>query len=276
MELRWFDYYWALCRHFGYESYKTWRAELFSSALVAAATFGVTQSLREFKTALLSVGITLGAFLIWHLIRLPWILHRAKENGDSQPGFWSGALGLILLVAALIGAGKLGAALWNARPLGEIVSEIRLSDPAKDARITQLEQEVSGLEAQEQTQKQPQRELTGTQRDELDELIQQLSEISGTHEMAVRFYPGSEESRKYEAELVEALYQGGWKSRPPKVFWMGNPTFYGVVLLVNTVNTSPPQAKELYASLKSKGIDVRFNEVKNNTDDLLEMYVGLQ
>src|SRR5580700_10922326 len=67
---KWFHYYWNLCKHFGRECYRTWRWELFASVLVGGFSAILTCGWNDFRTALLSTGLTLGCFVVWHLLRI--------------------------------------------------------------------------------------------------------------------------------------------------------------------------------------------------------------
>jgi hypothetical protein len=143
----WPHFYWKMCEHFGLECYKTWRAELLASVVIVVFTSVITQQWKDFKTALLATGLTLGIFAIWHLLRTPWILHR-HMHGDStaEPGKSAGIFGLIALVGIVVGGFQLGITLWNARPLGDIRPIYAMSDPAKDDEIKRLSSSLRDLQ----------------------------------------------------------------------------------------------------------------------------------
>ncbi len=139
----WPRYYWNLCEIFGDECYRTWRWELFSSVVVAVFYAVVTRGWKDFKSALLATGLTLGCFALWHLIRVPFLLHQSVHGTDdnSDPGFLFGMLGIAVLAALFVGGYELALTIWNIKPIGEIVSNS--ADPgAKDARIVELEREL--------------------------------------------------------------------------------------------------------------------------------------
>jgi hypothetical protein len=110
---------------------------------------------KDFKTALLATGMTLSAFAMWHLLRVPFLLHRSVHAaGDtSDPGFLSGVFGVIVIVCAFTGAYRLGAELWNAKPLGEITSSFPSADPgAVNSQIDQLTRENAQLKREKEAQ----------------------------------------------------------------------------------------------------------------------------
>jgi hypothetical protein len=77
------DYWRRFFVQFGSECYHTWRAELLSTVAVAVVTYILThssdtQARASLKTALLSVGIVLGFFALYHLLRTPWLLDKDR------------------------------------------------------------------------------------------------------------------------------------------------------------------------------------------------------
>src|SRR5712692_6081264 len=119
---KWPHYYWSLCKQVGRETYKTWRWELFSSIPVGLFVAFLNGNWNDFMTALLATGMTLGCFVVWHVMRVPWLLHKSvhAERGECAPSAWAGMFGIMIIAAVLLGGYELGHALWSARPLGTI------------------------------------------------------------------------------------------------------------------------------------------------------------
>lgn len=103
-----FHYYWNICKHFGRECYRTWRGELLASVLVSVFYAVLTHGWKDFRTALVATGLTLGCFVIWHLFRAPWLLHKSMHgHGGQEPGFLAGAFGVIVIASVFIGGYEL-------------------------------------------------------------------------------------------------------------------------------------------------------------------------
>jgi|SRR6185437_2834121 len=117
---KWFDYYWNFCKELGAETYKTWRWELFASILVGVFVAFISGNWKDFRTAVLATGMALGCFVVWHTLRVPWLLHQSTQTLDSDRGALAGVFGVTTIAVVLIGGMVLGSVLWNARPLGTI------------------------------------------------------------------------------------------------------------------------------------------------------------
>jgi hypothetical protein len=144
----WPRYYWNMCKHFGRECYRTWRQELFASVIVVLFTAVFTGGWKDFRTALLATGMTLGCFALSHLLRVPFLLHKSMHgiaHEGNPPGFLAGAFGVIVIAAVFVGGYKLGVSFWNARPLGEIAAFPSADHGAKDAVIAQQKAEINRL-----------------------------------------------------------------------------------------------------------------------------------
>src|ERR1700690_3520700 len=100
----WFRYYWSLCKRLGQETYRTWRWELFSSVPIGFFAAVLTGGWKDFRTAILATALTLGCFVVWHMIRLPWLVHRSVHaKGESEPGLLAGAFGIVIIAAMFTG-----------------------------------------------------------------------------------------------------------------------------------------------------------------------------
>jgi len=121
---KWFHYYWNLCEHLGQETYRTWRWELFSSVPIGFFVAALTGGWKDFRTAVLATALTLGCFVIWHIVRLPWLAHRSTHaTGGSEPGFLAGALGVFIIVAMFLGGYKTAIAIWDSKTVATIDSK---------------------------------------------------------------------------------------------------------------------------------------------------------
>jgi hypothetical protein len=118
---QWPRYYWSLCTHLGQETYRTWRWELFSSVPVGFFAAWLTGGWKDFRTGLLATALTLGCFVIWHIVRLPWLVHKSVQTaGEEEPGFLAGVFGILILAALFVGSYESAVVSWNLRPLGVI------------------------------------------------------------------------------------------------------------------------------------------------------------
>jgi hypothetical protein len=144
---KWFDYYWSFCKELGAETYKTWRWELFASIPIGFFIAFINGNWKDFRTALLATGMTLGCFVVWHALRVPWLLHRSTHTLDSDRGTLAGVFGIAVIAALLIGGMEFGRALWSARPpfnstsqLDELVhskiKQQRISDSLRRSGVT--------------------------------------------------------------------------------------------------------------------------------------------
>lgn len=129
-ELNWPHYYWRFLKRVGAETYKTWRWELFSSVPLGYFAAVWVGDWKDFKTTLVATGMTLGCFVVWHILRVPWLLHKSAEVSETgyEPGALAGMLGVVVVAAMILGALKLGRVVWSARPLGVI--EARIAVPS--------------------------------------------------------------------------------------------------------------------------------------------------
>src|ERR1700691_4371790 len=103
---KWFHYYWNLCKQVGSETYKTWKGELLSSVIVGLFVGILNGNWTDFRTGVLATAMTLGCFVIWHILRAPWLLHKsvhAVEENDA-PGTFAGMFGFMAMAAVVIGS----------------------------------------------------------------------------------------------------------------------------------------------------------------------------
>jgi hypothetical protein len=130
---KWSHYYWNLCKQVGSETYKTWRWELCSSVLVGLFVGLLNGNWADFRTALLATAMALGCFVVWHILRVPWLLHKSIQTaeGNNEPSMLAGIFGFAVIAALVVGTLALGRALWSARPLGTI--EARMKTPPVSA-----------------------------------------------------------------------------------------------------------------------------------------------
>ena len=109
-------YYWNCFKYIGQETYKTWRWELFTSVLGCFFVAFISGNWNDFRTAMLATGMTLGCFIIWHTLRVPWLIHKSVHSNEKAPGTPAGVFGISVIALALIGSCKLADTIWRARP----------------------------------------------------------------------------------------------------------------------------------------------------------------
>jgi hypothetical protein len=146
----WSTYYWNFLKHLGQETYRTWRWELFASVPIGMFTAALTGGWKDFRTALVATGLTLGCFIVWHSIRMPWLIHKSTHGGtEPEPGTWYGVFGVLVVVGIFIGGYEFSMQIWNSRPLGDITTSIPSADPgAKNTEIVQLKQQIDACRKQ--------------------------------------------------------------------------------------------------------------------------------
>lgn len=123
---KWFHYYWHLCMYFEQECYRTWRWELASSVVLSVFVLLLTRNWKDFKTALLATGLTLGVFAIWHLVRTSWLVHKSvHQEVEKEPGTLAGIFGIFIFIGLFAGG-------YNA---GSLVRE-RISQQLDESRAS--------------------------------------------------------------------------------------------------------------------------------------------
>jgi hypothetical protein len=77
---------------------------LLAGIVVGAFVAIINGQWKDFRTALLAIALTLGCFAAWHLIRVPFLLHKDAVAADDfpQPGFLAGAFGILVIAGVLI------------------------------------------------------------------------------------------------------------------------------------------------------------------------------
>lgn len=121
---KWFDYYWNFVKYLGREAYRTWRWELFASVPIGFFVALLTGGWKDFRTAILATALTLGCFVVWHIIRLPWLIHKSEHASDeSEPGFLAGVFGILIIAGVFIGGYKMATAIWDSKTVETIDSK---------------------------------------------------------------------------------------------------------------------------------------------------------
>jgi|ERR1700723_651269 len=150
---KWFHYYWRFAQYLGKECYQTWRREVLASVVIGYFLAVLTTNWKDFKTALLATGSALGCFVIWHALRVPWIVHKSVHGeSEKELGFLAGAFGIIVILATLVGGCELGLTLWNVKPACLITSVFQIDPGASNAEIADLKIKLA---AAEKTKKPP-------------------------------------------------------------------------------------------------------------------------
>lgn len=127
-------YYWKLCEKFGEECYRTWRAELLASFLISVVTYVISKgddplAWRNFKFASISIGLTLAAFALWHLLRTPWLLHRQTVADEESVDHWGfGVLG-VAVIAGLVATAYLSFSNFRRLPTPLVVKILPPAPP---------------------------------------------------------------------------------------------------------------------------------------------------
>jgi hypothetical protein len=107
------SYYWEFLKRFGEECYRSWRQEVFGACLTTLIIFSITR--HQDKNAWEVARVTLEAnlifftgFVLFHLIRTPYLLHRERLRPDQGRervvGGLFGFIGAALLLV-IVGAG---------------------------------------------------------------------------------------------------------------------------------------------------------------------------
>ena len=133
MAKHWHSYYWLFLRELGRECYATWRQELLASIVTVLFYYAIDRNDFDLRRGLLATAYTLAAFVVWHAIRVPWLLHK-KEIHEHASGYW-GIAGIIFLCATLVIVVCTGLWFYTMQPC---VSFVLLPDQ-RDVRIAQLE-----------------------------------------------------------------------------------------------------------------------------------------
>lgn len=100
-------YYWQFLKRFGQECYRSWRKEIFAAVILTPITYLLTkQDKNALENAMvaLEANITLfSAYVVFHLIRTPYLLHRERlrpdQRGEQPIHGKFGLLGCFLLLA---------------------------------------------------------------------------------------------------------------------------------------------------------------------------------
>jgi len=89
---------------------------LFSSLPVGALVAALSGNWKDFRTAALATAMTLGCFIVWHIVRAPWLLHQTDKDQAKEPGPWWGVVGFLAVCAVLVGGIVLGRAVTRTIP----------------------------------------------------------------------------------------------------------------------------------------------------------------
>lgn len=98
----------------------------------------LTGGWKDFRTALLATAMTLGCFIVWHIVRLPWLTH--KSIGE-EGGFLAGAFGILVITGVLAGGIELGRTTWAARP-APIPPIVKIEPPPPPFPQTKIETKI--------------------------------------------------------------------------------------------------------------------------------------
>jgi hypothetical protein len=126
---KWFQYYWSLCNNVGFETYTTWKRDLLISVVLGLVVAVLTGNWKDFRTVLAATGIVLGLFIIWHVLRAPWLLHKSQNGEWVKSSPFAGVFGFLMIAAVLVGGLVLGRVLWAARQAAAIEMTLKAPTP---------------------------------------------------------------------------------------------------------------------------------------------------
>jgi hypothetical protein len=138
---RWQSYYWAFIKQSGKECWKTWRGEVLASAITLFCVYLLNRSSIDLWTGSKATAYTVGAFVLWHTIRVPWILHEKIDEAEHLNPSW-GLLGLLFLAGTFLLLAYTAAWFYTVQP--KVVLDIAPS--AERKRLLDLNAEVNGLQ----------------------------------------------------------------------------------------------------------------------------------
>jgi hypothetical protein len=136
----WPAYYLALVKQCGKECWRTWRGEVLASVISSVFLYLINRSGVDMRTALLATGYTVSAFVLWHLIRVPWILYQKLDEAEHLKPIW-GLVGSAFIAATLFLIAFAAAWFWELQPRVDLT---RIPD-GRDIRIVQLESRINEL-----------------------------------------------------------------------------------------------------------------------------------
>jgi len=207
----------------------------------------------DLQTALLSSGITLGIFAVYHLIRVPFFVHADTVVGDPNmpvPGKAYGIFGVLLLLGMVVGAGVLGKQVYAALPKATVEIVIK-TPPAPRIEL-------------------PDRGKSSVDDPDLESRVRnprQAEAIRGvlfTHNQPGKvnyfeYVTGDQEAKDLRDQLVDILRSGRWtigsvESEPGD--------FHGMKVIINYRDKLPDFYVYLKEAFIKGGLDVDWIENK--------------
>ncbi len=98
---QWSAYYWAFIKQCGHECWKTWRGEVLVSAITSGFIYLITPEGIDVRTVILATAYTLCIFVLWHTVRIPWILYEKLDEADHLKKIW-GISGIVFMGGTLV------------------------------------------------------------------------------------------------------------------------------------------------------------------------------
>jgi hypothetical protein len=222
---RWYSYYWAFVKQCGKECWHTWREEVLASAILFLCVYLINRSGVDFKTALLATAYMLSLFVLWHALRVPWILYQKLDEADHLKPVW-GIVGVIFLGGAFTLLTYTAAWFFTMQPK---VALTMIPD-GRDQRITELETTNNLLRA-----KIP---------DETSLKVRSL-EAADEYERFWRTQPKSPACNQTSTMTPEEQRKA---IEPCNIWWNKRTADYQRLLA--------PRIMEIVAEFKAKGVDV--------------------
>jgi hypothetical protein len=136
----WSSYYLAFIKQCGRECWRTWRGEVLASAIFSLFLYLINRNSVDVKTALLATGYTVSAFVLWHTLRVPWILYQKLDEAEHLNPIW-GFVGVAFLTGTCALIVFAAAWFWELQPRVDLT---KVPD-GRDVRIVQLESRVTAL-----------------------------------------------------------------------------------------------------------------------------------
>jgi hypothetical protein len=130
----WSSYYLAFVKQCGKECGDTWRGEVLASAITIGCVYAINRSGIDVNAALLATAYTVGVFVFWHAIRVPWILYQKIEEADRLKSIWFVA-GTVFLTGSFALLAWTAAWFYTMQPRVHITC----APDGRNVRITQLE-----------------------------------------------------------------------------------------------------------------------------------------
>jgi hypothetical protein len=134
----WWAYYLAFIKQVGKECWHTWRGEVLASAITLACLYAISPVEVDVRSALLATAYTVGAFVLWHTLRVPWLLYSKLDEADHLKSIWL-VIGSVFLGGTCLLIGSTAAYLYTMQPRVIVMVPV---PTLQNQRIAQLESQI--------------------------------------------------------------------------------------------------------------------------------------